>query len=30
MGPEQREALKTALQTIAADPTVQALVMRPT
>jgi predicted nucleotidyltransferase len=27
IGPEQREALKTALQTIAADPTVQALVL---
>jgi len=27
IGPEQREALKTDLQTIAADPTVQALVL---
>ena len=27
IGPEQREALKTALQTIAADPTAQALVL---
>jgi predicted nucleotidyltransferase len=27
IGPEQREALKTALQTIAADPSVQALVL---
>ena len=27
IGPEQREVLKTALQTIAADPTVQALVL---
>jgi predicted nucleotidyltransferase len=27
IGPEQREALKTALQIIAADPTVQALVL---
>ena len=27
IGPEQREALKTALQTISADPTVQALVL---
>ena len=27
IGPEQREGLKTALQAIAADPTVQALVL---